>query len=86
MLPVKTDEDGADWYDLEKTELVPLFRFALVMPNLSWKSAGSLTGDGVVPAELMSSSRSSDEAEISGEAEEWSLSVVCKASGGAEPS
>ena len=70
MLPAKKDEDGADWYDLEKAELVPLCRFSLGVPNLSWKSAGSLTGGGVVSAELMYSSWSSDDADMSGEAEE----------------
>lgn len=39
-------------------------------------------GGGVVSVELMSSSCSSEVADISGEAEDWSLSIILGVSGG----
>ena len=82
MLPAKKEDEGADWYDREKAELVPLFRLVLTVVKLSWKYEGSFMGGGVVSAELISSSCSSDVADISGDAEDWSLSIVLAVSGG----
>jgi len=57
MLPGTNEFEGADWYDLEKTELSPWY-------------ACSLGGGGVVSAELMSSSWSSEEPEAAGDTED----------------
>lgn len=51
-LPAGRELDGADWYDLENDELLPLWRFPLPVLMPSSMPYCSLMGGGVVSAEL----------------------------------